>query len=165
MMMITQVCQIAARFQDEGDERQVLPFLLIRWTIFVHKYFFLIISIALRFVLPVCTNNFLVFDNFLCIFVLEMTTVCTKSQMTDELRQAFRLYDKEQHGYISTLVLKVILSSSHINNTAIFSITIIIVIAIIIIIIIIIVTITIIIITTRRSSPRLSQICQLWNLT
>ena len=27
--------------------------------------------------------------------------------MTDELRQAFRLYDKEQHGYISTLVLKV----------------------------------------------------------
>ena len=54
--------------------------------------------------------------------------------MTDELRQAFRLYDKEQHGYISTLVLKVILSSSHITNTAIFSITIIIDIAIIIII-------------------------------
>merc|ERR1712130_422104 len=48
----SQVCQIAARFQDEGDERQ----------------------------------------------------------MTDELRQAFRLYDKEQHGYISTLVLKEIIT-------------------------------------------------------
>ena len=28
-------------------------------------------------------------------------------QMTEELRQAFRLYDKEQAGYISTAVLKV----------------------------------------------------------
>ena len=28
--------------------------------------------------------------------------------MTEELRQAFRLYDKEQAGYISTAVLKVI---------------------------------------------------------
>ena len=28
-------------------------------------------------------------------------------QMLEELRQAFRLYDKEQHGYISTMILKV----------------------------------------------------------
>lgn len=27
--------------------------------------------------------------------------------MLEELRQAFRLYDKEQHGYISTMILKV----------------------------------------------------------
>jgi Ca2+-binding EF-hand superfamily protein len=29
-------------------------------------------------------------------------------QMTEELRQAFRLYDKKQRGFISTMQLKVV---------------------------------------------------------
>ena len=87
-----QVCQIAARFQDEGDERQVnFPFL------------------------PLCkTSSSIEFDKgILC------SDNC--SQMTDELRQAFRLYDKEQHGYISTLVLKV--TRSFQTNTSIIIIS------------------------------------------